>query len=108
MIRQTHFRPWGRPGAFWLLVASCLTSPKSLAAQGLDTSLQLDQFAHAAWGAGVGLPHSSVRATVRTRDGYLWIATLGGVTRFDGVRFVTYDRANTLAIANNFASTLEY
>jgi ligand-binding sensor domain-containing protein/signal transduction histidine kinase len=38
-----------------------------------------------------GLPENAIRSLVETRDGYLWIATHGGVARFDGVRFTVFD-----------------
>ncbi len=38
-----------------------------------------------------GLPQNSVLAILQTRDGYLWIGSKGGVSRFDGVRFTTFD-----------------
>ena len=47
------------------------------------------------WTADDGLPDSSVTAISQTPDGYLWIGTYNGLVRFDGVRFVTYDPANT-------------
>ena len=35
-------------------------------------------------------------AILQTRDGYLWLGTKGGLSRFDGVRFTTFDdRINT-------------
>ena len=37
-----------------------------------------------------GLPRSGVNAIVQTRDGYLWIGTFGGLTRFDGLAFNTF------------------
>jgi ligand-binding sensor domain-containing protein/signal transduction histidine kinase len=40
------------------------------------------------WNREQGLPDNSVTAVLQTRDGYLWIGTLGGLARFDGVRFV--------------------
>jgi PAS domain S-box-containing protein len=48
---------------------------------------------------GSGLPQRSVTAILQTSDGYLWLGTKGGLARFDGVRFVTYDdkRPNQLA-----------
>jgi signal transduction histidine kinase/ligand-binding sensor domain-containing protein len=51
------------------------------------------QIAMDAWTVEDGLPQSSVYDIRHTRDGYLWIATLGGLVRFDGVRLVTFDRA---------------
>lgn len=37
-----------------------------------------------------GLPQVSVNALLRTRDGFLWIATFGGLARFDGHEFRTF------------------
>ncbi len=48
-----------------------------------------------AWGMEHGLPQSSVNDILQTRDGYIWLATFGGLVRFDGVNFTTYDRFNT-------------
>ena len=47
------------------------------------------------WGDKEGLPQSSVLSIVQTRDGYLWLGTLSGLIRFDGVRFTVFDEANT-------------
>jgi signal transduction histidine kinase/ligand-binding sensor domain-containing protein len=45
-----------------------------------------------AWTIEDGLPQSSVTDIEQTRDGYLWLATFGGLVRFDGVRFTVFDR----------------
>lgn len=50
------------------------------------------------WTADNGLRSSSVTAIAQTPDGYLWIGTYNGLARFDGVRFVMFDPANTLAL----------
>jgi ligand-binding sensor domain-containing protein/signal transduction histidine kinase len=42
------------------------------------------------WQREQGLPENSVRAMAQTSDGYLWIGNDDGVTRFDGVRFVSF------------------
>jgi signal transduction histidine kinase/ligand-binding sensor domain-containing protein len=42
-----------------------------------------------------GLPHNRVRALLQTRDGYLWVGTLAGLGRLDGVRFKVFDASNT-------------
>ena len=42
-----------------------------------------------------GLPQSCVVTMTQTRDGYLWVGTLGGLARFDGVGFTVYNPDNT-------------
>ena len=42
------------------------------------------------WTSDDGLPQNSVLSFAQTTDGYLWLSTFGGVTRFDGVRFETF------------------
>jgi signal transduction histidine kinase/ligand-binding sensor domain-containing protein/CheY-like chemotaxis protein len=43
------------------------------------------------WRQPQGLPQNSVLSLLQTRDGYLWIGTMGGLSRFDGVHFTTFD-----------------
>lgn len=45
------------------------------------------------WTTENGLPQNSVNDILQTRDGYLWLATFGGLVRFDGARFVVFDRS---------------
>src|SRR5882724_6103875 len=47
------------------------------------------------WGIEEGLPNSSVSSLVQTPDGYLWVGTWNGLTRFDGVRFTNFSPVNT-------------
>src|SRR5436305_1852015 len=47
------------------------------------------------WDTEDGLPQHSVIAMTQTRDGYLWLGTLNGLVRFDGIRFTIFDEANT-------------
>ncbi len=53
------------------------------------------------WTADDGLPQNIVTAITQTRDGYLWIATLDGLARFDGVRFTVFTRSNSPGIETN-------
>lgn len=55
----------------------------------------------ACWKTEDGLPQSSVPAMARTPDGYLWLATFNGLTRFDGVRFVVFDTTNLPGLPDN-------
>jgi len=42
------------------------------------------------WQTDQGLPQNTVTAITQTRDGYLWVGTLGGLARFDGARFTVF------------------
>lgn len=47
------------------------------------------------WTADKGLPASSVTALAQTPDGYLWVGTYNGLSRFDGVQFKSFFPAST-------------
>ena len=60
------------------------------------------------WTADNGLPQNSIYGIKQTRDGYLWMATLDGLARFDGVRFTIFNKSNSPGIVNNrFTSLFE-
>lgn len=59
------------------------------------------RYVRESWTTAQGLPQSSVRAMLQTRDGYLWLATFGGLARFDGTRFVVLDTTNTPNLKSN-------
>jgi len=48
-------------------------------------------FIRRGWQVDEGLPHNVVRRIVQSGDGYLWLATGEGLTRFDGVNFNLYN-----------------
>ena len=62
---------------------------------------QARQFRFDNWTTEQGLPQNSVLALTQTRDGYLWLATLDGLVRFDGVRFSVFNRHNTPQLPSN-------
>ncbi len=47
------------------------------------------------WRVEDGLPHNFIRTLHQTQDGYLWIGTASGLSRFDGRRFVLFNEKNT-------------
>jgi signal transduction histidine kinase/ligand-binding sensor domain-containing protein len=47
-------------------------------------------FTFRVWQREQGLPQNLVRALAQTKDGYLWVGNDAGVSRFDGVRFVSF------------------
>src|SRR5271163_3155927 len=50
------------------------------------------QYRFDTWTAENGLPQNIIRDIEQTSDGYLWLATLNGLARFDGVRFTIFDK----------------
>ena len=60
-----------------------------------------DGYTRRVWQTQDGLPENMAQAFAQTPDGYLWIGTTGGLVRFDGVRFVVFDRGNTSQIKEN-------
>ena len=56
------------------------------------------QYSRRVWRSEDGLPQNKVQIISQTAEGYLWIGTSGGLVRFDGVRFVVFDRSNTPAL----------
>jgi len=59
---------------------------------GCAAGQDLRYLSHQSWGTEEGLPQNSVHAIAQTPDGFLWVATEGGLARFDGVGFKVYSR----------------
>ena len=60
-----------------------------------------DQYQIKSWTTDEGLPQNTVRAILQTADGYLWMTTLDGLARFDGVRFTIFNKQNSPGLATN-------
>jgi ligand-binding sensor domain-containing protein/signal transduction histidine kinase len=82
-----------------LLGLSC--APGSSLAQTLSPHKVFGRYQQYVWTDQHGLPQNSVHAIVRTRDGYLWLGTVEGAVRFDGVRFTVFDSSNTAEIKSS-------
>ena len=64
-------------------------------AEALQPGKSISQYGLDLWSIEEGLPSATVRHILQTHDGYLWLGTLSGLVRFDGVRFTVFDRGNT-------------
>ena len=58
------------------------------------------QYRFDSWTTDEGLPQNTVSAILQTHDGYLWLATAGGLVRFDGLRFTVFDKGNTKGLVS--------
>ena len=71
-----------------LLLCGLLSAPPATA----DTADQPgSHFIVDSWSAKNGLPDGEVISVIQTHDGYLWLGTLHGLVRFDGIRFTNFD-----------------
>lgn len=79
MARRRSARPLAAVvSAALAVVPAALSTAHETAAAGLI---------HRSWSVEDGLPQSTVNQILETRDGYLWVATNGGLARFDGTSF---------------------
>jgi diguanylate cyclase (GGDEF)-like protein len=67
----------------------------SAGALALDPGARFHDYVLDNWNIESGLPQISVLSITQDGTGYMWIGTQNGIARFDGVRFVTYDRQSS-------------
>lgn len=70
--------------------------PIFLFSQTISAQYRLDAFT-----TDNGLPQNGVRDVVQTPDGYLWFTTFDGLVRYDGAKFIVFDKNNTPEILSN-------
>ena len=93
-------------GQFWrrvpftrlLLLVAALAAPCAFA---LNPAEKPADYTASRWDAEDGLPHNSIKQIFQTRDGYLWVGTLQGLARFDGLTFTIFTSHNPLGLPNN-------
>ena len=71
-----------------LTLGAAVTACLPLSAQQRDQALP--HLYHTAWTIRDGAP-GDIQALAQTADGFLWIGTLSGLFRFDGVRFELFE-----------------
>ena len=109
-----------RPVTLMLLAVICLSAAVSVSLQpnikdpGMSGGVPQSKAVNAAkmiggsaqpfiksWGTADGMPQNNVVNVAQTRDGYLWVATVDGLARFDGVRFKIFNKSNTPELPSN-------
>jgi ligand-binding sensor domain-containing protein len=86
-----------------LLAAVLWLAPEAAA---VNPDRPMKQYSLSSWERRDGLPHNTVQSLAQTPDGYLWVATVEGLARFDGLRFKIFDRTNTEALTRNDIQSL--
>lgn len=83
---------WG----YFLLVPLIALSPHT----------SINQYKLDLWQSELGFKYQSIYAVQQTRDGYIWLGTLGGLVRFDGIRFRVFNKDNTPGLKDNTIRSL--
>ncbi len=86
------------------LLLAALAPPPPAAA--LDPDKPPTRYLHDVWMPEDGLPQVCVMAIAQTPDGYLWLGTQEGLARFDGTRFVVFDKSSEPAFTSNYVGAL--
>ncbi len=94
LVRSSALRRRRAPGLACCLLLAALA--RAVIAAGSPA-----RYHYAAWTVDEGLPQNSVNSILQTRDGYLWLTTSDGLVRYDGVRFVVFNRGNSEGIVSN-------
>jgi len=76
----------------------CLSITSGMATP--DPVKALTQFKIDNWRTEQGLPMDLVHSLLQTKDGYFWVGTAGGLTRFDGRRFTTFEMSEAANVAS--------
>ena len=79
----------------WLSVLTVAASP--------DVAPLSSEYVLRTWETGDGLPQNTVTGIAQTPDGYLWLATQGGLARFDGLRFTVFLKGSTPGLESSYA-----
>ncbi|TVP42574.1 MAG: response regulator [Gemmatimonadales bacterium] len=90
-----------RTAALTAVCALAGLAPGVLAQTGFAGAAAPEAFVHESWTVADGLPVNSVSSLLQDQEGYLWIATLDGLVRFDGVRFTVFNTGNSPGLPSN-------
>ena len=92
--------------ALLVLFCLCFAAQECICADSRNVKVNSDKFIQTIYTVENGLPQTSATSIVQTRDGYIWIATFGGLSRFDGIKFTNYNTGNTPQLVNNRLTVL--
>ena len=100
--------PTAFPNRLMLAITALFVAGLGLAANSGESNLRPDKtpYQKKYWTVEDDLPQNKISCLKQTRDGYLWIGTRFGLTRFDGLRFTTFNEVNTPQIKDESIDAL--
>jgi ligand-binding sensor domain-containing protein/signal transduction histidine kinase len=98
-LRTSRNRGKQRRWLFSLVIAVMGVVYFAANTRALDPQRTLREYLLERWGVERGFPGGTVLALAQSGDGYLWIGTDRGLSRFDGVNFRSFPQAGQLPFA---------
>lgn len=86
----------------WLiLLSSAMLLPARVAsAIATNAANSAEAWLTRTWQTDEGLPDNNITGLAQTKDGFLWVATLGGLMRFDGASFEEFSTVHLPNVPN--------
>ena len=94
------------PRAVCFAVAAAIEIAAAPNAHALDGHRRVTQYAQTHFAARDGMPQGMATAIAQTADGYLWVASQEGLSRFDGTVFTNFDHRETQGVPSNAFTAL--
>lgn len=91
--------------AVYVLLIGGLAQP-ARALDGEDKNSSANLWLTRTWQTDEGLPDNNVTGVAQAIDGHLWVATLGGLMRFDGERFEEFSTTHLPKVPNHVVRTM--
>ncbi|MBV8631177.1 MAG: ATP-binding protein [Silvibacterium sp.] len=72
----------------------------------LDPHQTLRHYGYQSWQTDSGLPQNTVHAVLQSSDGYIWLATEGGLVCLDSVKFAVFTHKDTPQLGSDVVYSL--
>lgn len=89
-----------------VVIVTCNSFVLGQAFSNLQPDKEISQYLIRNWTKANGLGTESINALLQSKDGYVWLGTFEGLKRFDGKRFVTFNKQNTPALLSKSIHSL--
>jgi signal transduction histidine kinase/ligand-binding sensor domain-containing protein len=65
------------------------------------TPTQISPYTLRTWRVAGGLPFNQIKDVLQRKNGFIWVATINGAARFDGISFETFNTRTSPELPNN-------
>ncbi len=73
---------------------------------GLNPDKKIHHYVHEVRQTDDGLPQNTIFSMIQSQDGYIWMGTMDGLVRYDGIEFRVFNRSNVEALRSNYIRTV--